>query len=81
MQKRQRNVQKTEKSVMHVHHTLTLLIVYFDGRVIGSSASDEGYDQLGLSHMGGSKNTRADKHVRLIFNNTKFGVKITNTLK
>ena len=51
------------------------------GRVIGSSASDEGYDQLGLSHMGGSKNTRADKHVRLIFNNTKFGVKITNTLK
>ena len=25
------------------------------GRVVGSSASDEGYDQLGLSHMGESK--------------------------
>ena len=71
---------------MHVHHTLTLFISVFFwrsrcGRVVGSRASDEGYDQLGLSHMGESKNTTADKHVRLIFNNTKFGVNITNTLK
>ena len=42
---------------MHVHHTLTLFIVYFDVLVAVASldGSDEGYDQLGLSQMGESK--------------------------
>ena len=51
VQKRQRNVQKTEKSVMHVHHTLTLFIVYFDVLVAVASL-DQALATKGMINLG-----------------------------
>ena len=68
---------------MHVHHTLKLLIVvvFFDVLVAVASL-DQALATKSMINLGKLtwERVRADKHVRLIFNNTKFGVKITNTL-